>query len=60
MADALKLANGLSFSLGFVAIVVDAKDEKAANFYLELGFTRFEGHPTKLAISLKTIEDSFK
>ncbi len=36
------------------AIIVDAKDENAAGFYLRLGFRRFPSRPTSLFVPVST------
>lgn len=41
-------------SVGGVAIIVDAKDETAAQFYLHFGFERFATEPLKLFMPLGT------
>lgn len=41
------------------AIVVDAKDENAARFYLHLGFRRFAGRPGSLFIPIATMLQAF-
>ena len=41
------------------AIVVDAKDEKAAQFYEHLGFRRFASRPTSLFTPIATVLQAF-
>jgi hypothetical protein len=37
------------------AVIVDAKDETALNFYLQLGFVRFTPHSMRLYLLLKDL-----
>jgi hypothetical protein len=39
--------------------VVDAKDEKARNFYLSYGFVDLPDHPNRLFMLMQTIEQLF-
>ncbi|MGE3831849.1 MAG: GNAT family N-acetyltransferase [Parvibaculaceae bacterium] len=48
VADAVRRILSAAQSLAVFAIVVDAKDERAANFYEGFGFRRFPLHPNKL------------
>ena len=48
LADAVRRILGASQSLAVFAIVVDAKDERAAAFYEGFGFRRFPLHPSRL------------
>jgi hypothetical protein len=48
LADAVRRILGAAKSLAVFAIVVDAKDERAANFYLEFGFRAFPTSPHRL------------
>jgi ribosomal protein S18 acetylase RimI-like enzyme len=48
VADAVRRILGASRSLAVFAIVVDAKDERAALFYEQFGFRRFPLHPNRL------------
>ncbi len=41
------------------AIIVDAKDETAAQFYAHLGFRRFVGRPGSLFIPIATMLGAF-
>lgn len=44
----------LRSELAAFALVVDAKDEQAAAFYLHFGFTPFAGNPLQLVLPLAT------
>jgi predicted GNAT family N-acyltransferase len=53
--DALKRCEEKSREIGSVAVIVDAKDEKAAAFYEKFGFRRFEDPPLRLFMMMSTI-----
>ena len=46
-------------SIGGVALIVDAKDDKAAAFYLHFGFLAFHSDPLKLFMPLGTVKQLF-
>ena len=48
LADAVRRVIGASRSLAVFAIVVEATDEKAADFYRDFGFVPFPNHPLRL------------
>jgi len=48
LADAIRRVMGASRSLAVFAIVVDAMDERAANFYRAFGFESFPNRPLRL------------
>jgi len=48
VVDALRRILGAARALAVFAIVVDAKDERAATFYEGIGFRRFPLHPNRL------------
>ena len=48
LADAIKRILGVGRSLAVFAVVVDAKDERAARFYREFGFRPFPSRPNRL------------
>lgn len=52
LSHAVNLALMLSNHIGLYALVVDAKDEAAAAFYIRHGFVRFPDRPLKLFLSL--------
>ena len=58
LRHALMNALAVSEKVGLQAIVVDAIDENAANFYRHNGFTSFEEQPLKLFIPMKLVEAS--
>jgi GNAT superfamily N-acetyltransferase len=48
LADAVRRVLGAARSLPFFAIVVDAKDDKAASFYRDFGFAPFPSRPLRM------------
>lgn len=57
--DALGKANRLSDEMGIYAVVVDAKDENAVNFYHRYDFVPLSGDPKTLFLPLETIKILF-
>lgn len=57
--DALKRIFTISQAVGVFAVVVDAKNETAVNFYKRFGFSPLEGEPQTLFLLLKTIAALF-
>ncbi len=57
--DALKRIFTISQAVGVFAVVVDAKNETAVNFYKRFGFSPLEGEPQTLFLLLKTIANLF-
>jgi len=53
--DALQRSEEKSREIGSVAVIVDAKDEKAATFYEKYGFHRFADPPLRLFLMMATI-----
>lgn len=60
LRHALLNALAVSEKVGLQAVVVDAIDENAANFYMHNGFTSFDEQPLKLFIPMKVVEKSIK
>jgi predicted N-acetyltransferase YhbS len=58
--DALRRANHLSDAVGIYAVVVDAKGEDAAGFYLKYGFLPLSDNPRTLFLPIKTISSLFE
>lgn len=54
--DALKRALGSSRTVGAFAVVVDAMNEKAAQFYLGYGFQPVSDRPSRLFLPMATVE----
>ena len=55
LTDALKRAYTLSRQIASLAVIVDAKDERAVKFYREFGFERFIDAADKLYLRMDTI-----
>lgn len=56
LMDALKRSLDISNQLGSVAVVVDAKNEKAVAFYKGYGFIEFSDNNRRLFLSMGTIK----
>lgn len=59
LMGALERALLHSKNIASLAVVVDAKDEKARNFYLSYGFIDLPDHPNRLFMPMQTIEQLF-
>jgi GNAT superfamily N-acetyltransferase len=55
LLDALKRAYTLSKQIASLAVVVDAKDERAVRFYKDFGFEPFPDSPDRLFMRMDTI-----
>ena len=55
--DALKKAIAVSKQIASLAVVAEALDEDAANFYIKYGFQKFNKDSMKLYLPIKSIED---
>jgi predicted GNAT family N-acyltransferase len=60
LMDAFHRALEAAKSVGVFAIVVDAKDETAKNFYKKYQFTELLDHPKTLFILLSTLKDALR
>lgn len=60
LVDALRRAAEVSKSVGVFAVVVEAKDDKTASFYLKFDFRPFRDDPRKLFLPIKTIRKLFE
>ena len=56
VADAVKRVLAAARTVGTFAIVVDAKDERAASFYRTFGFISFPRRPARLFLPTATAE----
>jgi len=56
LINALQKCYHLSQEIGSVAVIVDAKDERAASFYERFGFQKFRDYQLKLFIPMKAID----
>ena len=55
--DALKKAIAVSKQVASLAVVAEALDENAVNFYIKYGFQKFNKDSMKLYLPMKAIED---
>jgi ribosomal protein S18 acetylase RimI-like enzyme len=53
--DAMKRSWEISENIAFLALVVDALNEQALNFYLRYGFQKFQNVPMKLYYPIEQI-----
>ena len=60
IVDALRRSINSSKEVASMAIIVDAKDDSAANFYKHYGFTQFSGYKNKLFMPMATIAKLFE
>lgn len=60
LMGALKRASEHSRQIASVAVVGDAKDERAVEFCRNYGFVELPEHPNRLFIPMQTIEELFK
>jgi hypothetical protein len=56
LMDALTRALRQSAQIASLAVVADAKDEKALKFYRKFGFTSLGNHPNRVFLPMGTIE----
>ncbi len=55
LIDALKKALEATASVASLAVIAEAVDETAANFYRKYGFQEFQRNPNKLYLPMKSI-----
>ena len=60
LADALQVALETSKTIASLAVLVDAKDEKARRFYSSFGFLSFPETANRLFIPMKTVQESVR
>ncbi len=60
LMDALKRTLNHSKNIASLAVVVDAKDQKARAFYEAYGFIDVPDHPSRLFIPMQTIAELFR
>ncbi|MHB1134610.1 MAG: GNAT family N-acetyltransferase [Chloroflexota bacterium] len=56
LANALRRCRALSEQVGAMAVVVDAKDEKAHAFYKHHGFLPLADHPNRLYLPMRSLQ----
>lgn len=59
LVDALRRTVRVASEVGIAAILVDAKDNKAAEFYQHFGFQPLPDSPTRLVLAIATASDLF-
>jgi predicted GNAT family N-acyltransferase len=59
LLNALKRSLQASQQVGSLALVAEALDDRAAEFYLKYGFEQFTDQPLKLYFPMKSIESLF-
>lgn len=59
LLDALKRSLDHSQEIGSAAVIVDAKDDLARNFYVKHNFIEFPDQPMRLFLPMKTIAKLF-
>ena len=60
LLDALKRAYTLSKQIASLAVIVDAKDERASQFYRDYDFTPFPDSPQRLFLRMETIAQLYE
>ncbi len=57
LVDALKKSLDAAVQVASLAVVAEALDEEAINFYLKYGFQPFKHEPMRLYLPLKSVEE---
>lgn len=57
LVDALKKALNASTQVASLAVIAEALDDSACNFYIKYGFQQFRQNPLKLYLPMKTVEE---
>jgi ribosomal protein S18 acetylase RimI-like enzyme len=57
MVEAMKRAIVIADNAGIIGLLVDAKDEKAKNYYLRYGFVSLKDNPLEMFLPLSTVRD---
>jgi predicted GNAT family N-acyltransferase len=57
LVDALRRAFSASAQIASLAVIAEALDEKALNFYIKYGFQKFRQNPMKLYLPMKSVEE---
>ena len=60
LLDALKRSLDSTSEVGSLAVVVEAENETAVEFYRSYGFIQFPNHPDKLFLPMQTIRRMFR
>jgi len=59
LMDALHRALLATAQVASTAVIAEALDDKAGRFYQRYGFQQFQGHPLKLYLPMRTIQQLF-
>lgn len=59
LVDALKRALTASQQVASLAVIAEALNERALNFYIKYGFQQFRHHPMKLYLPMKSVAALF-
>jgi predicted GNAT family N-acyltransferase len=57
LIDALKKSLDAAMQVASLAVIAEALDERALNFYIKYGFKQFNQEPMKLYFPMKSIEE---
>lgn len=57
LVDALRKALNVSRQVASLAVIAEALDENASNFYMKYGFQPFRQNPLKLYLPMKSVEE---
>jgi predicted GNAT family N-acyltransferase len=57
LVDALQKALHASTQVASLAVIAEALDESASNFYMKYGFRQFRQNPMKLYLPMKSVEE---
>lgn len=60
LVDALRKALDASAQVASLAVIAEALDEKASNFYIKYGFQQFRQNPMRLYFPMKSVEELCK
>ena len=59
LVDALRRSLDVAAQVASLAVIAEALDEEALNFYIKYGFQQFKQDPTKLFLPIKSIEELY-
>jgi predicted GNAT family N-acyltransferase len=60
LVDALRKSLAVSAQIASLAVIAEALDEAAVNFYVKYGFQQFKQDPMKLYLPMKSIAELFQ
>ena len=59
LVDALRRSLDVAAQVASLAVIAEALDEEALNFYIKYGFQQFKQEPMKLFLPVKSIEELY-